>query len=53
VPEFLKRTGLAYSDLVNLLETSYLNPGQTIFIQFAENTCNIDTAEIEVARLRP
>ncbi|HEY6330968.1 MAG TPA: hypothetical protein VI756_16670, partial [Blastocatellia bacterium] len=29
VPEFLKRTGLAYTDLVALLETEYLNPGQT------------------------
>jgi hypothetical protein len=46
VPEFLKRTGLAYTDLVSLLETEYLNPGQTIFIQFQDNTCNIDTALI-------
>lgn len=46
VPELLKRTGLAYTDLVSLLETEYLNPGQTLFIEFQNNTCNIDTALI-------
>ena|GEM_PF-1418992 len=30
VSEFLKRTGLAYNDLIALLETQYLNPSQSI-----------------------
>src|SRR5262249_53857197 len=30
VPEFLARTGLQLEDLVNLLKTQFINPGQTI-----------------------
>jgi hypothetical protein len=48
VPEFLKRTGLAYIDLVSLLETQYLNPGQNILLQFQDGTCNVNTAQIVV-----
>jgi peptidoglycan hydrolase-like protein with peptidoglycan-binding domain len=35
VPEFMARTGLQFSDLVNLIETQFINPGQTITLQSA------------------
>lgn len=47
VPEFLKRTGLAYADLVSLLETEYLNPGQSILLQApSSDPCNLDLTVI-------
>jgi hypothetical protein len=35
VPEFIARTGLQFTDLVNLLETQFINPGQTITLSSA------------------
>lgn len=37
VPEFLKRTGVSYAELVDLLKTKFLNPG-TSTLSILENT---------------
>jgi len=47
VPEFLKRTGLAYADLISLVETQYLNPGQAISLQAsASDPCDLESTTI-------
>ena len=47
VPEFLQRTGLSFDDLVKLLETQYLNPGQTITISSSPAApCDITQMQI-------
>ena len=56
VPEFLSRTGLVYTELLELLETHYLNPGQTIALELANCTdvCDITAMRIgNVADLLP
>jgi peptidoglycan hydrolase-like protein with peptidoglycan-binding domain len=46
VPEFLQRTGIAYVDLVGLLETNFINPDpqapQAITLFSLDGTCNLD-----------
>ena len=36
VPEFLKRTGIQYTDLISLLETQFINPYQPVLV-YIEN----------------
>ncbi len=36
VPEFLRRTGIAYTDLIELLKTEFVNPGFSV-LQFLED----------------
>lgn len=43
--EFLTRTGLQFSDLVNLLETQFINPGQAITLS-SPGGCDISTTVI-------
>jgi Tc toxin complex TcA C-terminal TcB-binding domain/ABC toxin N-terminal region/Neuraminidase-like domain/PA14 domain len=45
VPEFLERTGLAFNDLVSLLETQFINPGQTITLS-GSSSCDISQTTI-------
>jgi hypothetical protein len=56
VPEFLSRTSLVYSDLLELLETQYLNPQHAIALQLTNGTdaCDITAMRIDnVADLLP
>jgi hypothetical protein len=46
VQQFLNQTGITFDDLVSLLETQYLNPGQTILLQFQGNNCDVTSAQI-------
>ncbi|HEY9259592.1 neuraminidase-like domain-containing protein, partial [Chitinophaga sp.] len=49
VDVFLKKSGLSYVDLQQLLNQSFINPGNTLFIQHLDNTC--DTAKKIIANL--
>ncbi|NLR82361.1 neuraminidase-like domain-containing protein [Chitinophaga eiseniae] len=49
VDVFLKKSGLSYVDLQQLLTESFINPGNNLFIQHLDNTC--DTAKKIIANL--
>lgn len=49
VDVFLKKSGLSYVDLQQLLNQSFVNPGNNLFIQHLDNTC--DTAKKIIANL--
>jgi Tc toxin complex TcA C-terminal TcB-binding domain/Neuraminidase-like domain/PA14 domain/Salmonella virulence plasmid 28.1kDa A protein len=42
VPEFLSRTGLLYTELVNLIDTQFINPGQMV-LDYIENLFSTST----------
>ena len=47
VPEFLRRTGIAYADLVSLIETQQLNPGFTLTLQInGSDLCDLTQTTI-------
>ena len=55
VPEFLRRTGVAYADVVELLKTRHVNPGQTLatlpddlIVLFSpDSTCDLSQTRIQ------
>lgn len=49
VDTFLTRTELGYSDLTDMLDCAFINPGNTLFIQHLDSTC--DTAQKRIANL--
>jgi hypothetical protein len=51
VPEFLSRTGLAYAELLELLETEYLNPHQAITLEISSGTDTCDITAMRIANV--
>lgn len=51
VENFMDKTGLAYSDLQNLLTLSWINPSSVMFISHQDQTCNLSAKTI--AKLDP
>jgi Tc toxin complex TcA C-terminal TcB-binding domain/Neuraminidase-like domain/Salmonella virulence plasmid 28.1kDa A protein len=51
VPEFLSRTGLTYAELLELLETTYLNPHQTITLQVSGSSDMCDITAMRIANV--
>lgn len=49
VDVFLKKSGLTYADLQGLLKQSFINPGNVLYIQHLDGTCN--TAEKIIVNL--
>ncbi|HWQ70174.1 MAG TPA: neuraminidase-like domain-containing protein [Patescibacteria group bacterium] len=44
VPEFLHRSQLSYKQLLELLDTTFINPDGNITIEFPGSSCNIEEA---------
>jgi Tc toxin complex TcA C-terminal TcB-binding domain/Neuraminidase-like domain/Salmonella virulence plasmid 28.1kDa A protein len=51
VPEFLSRTDLAYPELLELLETQYLNPRQAITLEISSGTDTCDITAMRIANV--
>jgi len=53
VPQFLKRTGISYLELIDLLKTRFLNPQQAITLAALSSDCDLNDTYIRSINLVP
>jgi hypothetical protein len=46
VDVFLQRTGLAYNDMLSMLDLTFINPGNSIYIEHKDASCDTNQKEL-------